>query len=114
MKKRGKVLRDPLADPGVLSIDGQHYPFSMEVWQSDAPPKPSLPVEVELGPEGKIRAITVVPESELDKEQEALALAAGWNRGARWALDLVSRFGLRGLVAAGLLVVGWVFLTHLR
>jgi hypothetical protein len=103
MKKRGKVLRDPLADPGLLSVDGRHYPFLLEgVWQSEAPPKPGLPVDVEFDPEGKIRAITVVSESELDKAQAELARSAG--RGTTWASKLASRFGLASLVA-GLLVV---------
>ncbi len=30
MTKRGKVLRDTNAGPGLLSIDGQHVQFSLE------------------------------------------------------------------------------------
>jgi hypothetical protein len=113
MKRRGKVLRDPLADPGLLSVDGRHYPFLLEgVWQSEAPPKPGLPVDVEFDPEGKIRAITVVPDSELDKAQAEMARSAGQRQGV--LASLASRFGFAGLVAAGLLAVSWLFLVLVR
>src|SRR5512147_1427874 len=64
MTKRGKVLRDPTAGPGLLMVEGQQYLFALEpVWKSDVPPKPGLVVDVDLDGSGKIQAITVVPES---------------------------------------------------
>lgn len=68
--KRGKILRDPRAGPGLLMIEGRQYWFSMEgVWKSEVPPKPGLAVEVKLDRTGQILAITAVSESQLAKEQ---------------------------------------------
>ena len=70
MKKRGKVLRDPFAGPGLLMVEGRQYPFSLEpLWKSDGPPKPGLPVEIEFGQSGQIVAITPIPDPEDDKEK---------------------------------------------
>ncbi len=39
MTKRGKILRDASAGPGLLSVYGQHYQFSREgMWRSEVPP----------------------------------------------------------------------------
>lgn len=68
--KRGKILRDPRAGPGLLMIEGRQYWFSMEgVWKSEVPPKPGLAVDVKLDRAGQILAITAVSESQLAKEQ---------------------------------------------
>lgn len=68
MKKRGKILRDPGAGPGLLIIEGRQYWFGIEgVWKSEVPPKPGLAVEVKLDHSGQILAITAV--SELDDKQ---------------------------------------------
>jgi hypothetical protein len=112
MKKRGKVLRDPMAGPGLLMVEGQQYSFSLEgVWKSEVSPKPGLVVDVEFDPPGQISGITAVPESQLAKEQAEAAMALAKEKGAALASGLVAKFGVPNLVAAGLLVVGWFFLT---
>ena len=64
MTKRGKVLRDTSAGPGLIAIDGQHHQFSLEgVWRSDAPPVPGMAVQVEFAQDGSITAITAVSDS---------------------------------------------------
>ncbi len=84
MTKRGKVLRDPYRGPGLLMVEGQQYPFLLEsVWKSDGPPKPGLPVDIEFGQSGQILAITVVPESQLAKEE---AEARGNRKRSGWAI----------------------------
>jgi hypothetical protein len=68
--KRGKILRDPRAGPGLLMIEGRQYSFSMEsVWKSEVPPKPGLAVDVKFDRAGQILAITGVSESQLANEQ---------------------------------------------
>ena len=43
MAKRGKVLRDPNAGPGLMIVEGQQHAFFLEgFWQSEVPPKPGL------------------------------------------------------------------------
>jgi hypothetical protein len=112
MAKRGKVLRDPQAGPGLLMVEGQQYQFSLEgVWRSEAPPKPGLVVDVELEPSGKVIAITVVPESQLAKEQAEAAMAVAREKGAALASGMVAKFGMPSLVAGGLLIIAWFFLT---
>ena len=110
MKKRGKVLRD--AGPGLLIVEGQQYPFALEgIWKSDVPPKPGMVVDVEFDRENKIIAIYSVPESQLAKEQAEAAMAVARERGAALASGMVAKFGMPSLVAIGLLIVGWFFLS---
>jgi len=112
MAKRGKALRDPYSGPGLLMVEGQQYQFSLDgVWKSEVPPKPGQIVEVELDTEGKVKAVSVVPDSQLTKEQAEAAMAVAREKGAILASGLVARFGARTLIAAGLLVVGWFFLS---
>jgi hypothetical protein len=83
MRKRGKVLRDPHAGPGLLMVEGRQYQFLLEsVWKSEGPPKPGLAVEVDFGQSGQILAISVVPESQLAQEQEE----AGKRKKKRWPI----------------------------
>lgn len=112
MTKRGKVLRDANAGPGLLMVGGQQYPFSLNgLWKSEMPPKPGMVVEVEFEEDGKIHAISAVAESQLAKEQAEAALAMAKDKGAALASGLVARFGMPTLVAAGLLVISWLFLS---
>ncbi len=112
MAKRGKVLRDPHAGPGLLIVEGRQYPFLMEdVWRSEVPPKPGLAVEVDLDSLDKVVGLTAVPESQIAKEQAEIALAAAKTRGVALAATIVAKVGLPRLVAAGLLLLSWSVLT---
>lgn len=111
MTKRGKVLRDASATPGLLVVDGQQYPFSLEgIWKSEVPPKPGMVVDVELE-NGVVTSITAVPESQLAKEQAEVAMAMAKEKGSALASSMVAKFGMPTLVATGLLIIGWFFLT---
>jgi hypothetical protein len=110
MRKRGKVLRDPYAGPGLVMIEGQQYRFSLEgIWKSESLAKPGVVVDVDLDRNFEIVGITAVSESQLAKEQ---AEAAGEKHHASLA-KLIPRFGAENLAAGGLLVLGWFFLTSL-
>src|SRR5579863_6820204 len=112
MAKRGKVLRDPHAGPGLLMVEGQQYPFSLEgVWKSEMPPKPGQVVEVEFDAAGAIHSISVVPESQLAKEQAEAALAVAKEKGGKLFGQVVAKTGMPNLIAGLLLVIGWFFLT---
>jgi hypothetical protein len=112
MKKRGKILRDPVAGPGLLMVEGQQYSYSLEgVWKSEVPPKPGLAVDVDFDAAGQITAIHAVPESQLAKEQAEAAMLVAKEKGAALASGLVAKFGIPHLAAAGLLIVGWFFLS---
>ena len=112
MIKRGRVLRDPHTGPGLLMVEGQQYPFALDgIWSSDAPPKPGQPVTVEFNVDGTISRISVIPESQLAREQAEVAMAAAKQHGAALASNMVARFGIANLVAAALLIIGWFFLS---
>jgi hypothetical protein len=108
MITRGKVLRAPLAEPGLLMVEGQQYKFALEgVWKSDVPAKPGLVVNVDLDANGRVQSMTVVPDSQLAKEQAEAKVAL-----ARHASGtLTAEFGISSLIAAAVLVVAWLFLT---
>lgn len=114
MKKRGKILRDASAGPGLVSVDGQHYQFSLAgLWKGDAPPTAGMTVQVEFAPDGNMSCIIPVSESQIAKEQaEALAKVAG-EKGKAIAGAAVAKFGVPTLVATGLLIIGWFFLTSI-
>jgi hypothetical protein len=112
MPKRGKILRDPHAGPGLLIVEGRQHQFFLEgVWKSDVPATPGLAVDVEFDGQGTLNAITAVPESQLAKEQAEIALAAAKKRGAALASSMVATFGMPQLIAAGVLIFSWSFLT---
>ncbi len=112
MAKRGKILRDPHAGPGLLMVEGQQYSFSLEgVWKSETPPKPGLALNVEFDAAGAISSITAVPESQLAKEQAEAALAVARERGGKLFGEVVAKTGMANLIAGLLLVIGWFFLT---
>jgi len=111
MRKRGKILRDTRNGPGLLIVEGQQYPFSLEgAWRSDVPPAPGMAVEVEFGSGGEILAIRSIPESQAAKEQAEAALTVAKEQGAKLAAGLVARFGMPSLVGVGLLLISWLFL----
>lgn len=111
MAKRGKVLRDPYAGPGLMIVEGRQHPFFLEgFWQSEVPPKPGLAVDVEFDPHSMVTRITAVPEAQLAEEQAEMALLASRKRGSALASTIVAKFGLPQLVAAGLLIFSWWFL----
>jgi len=57
-RKLGKVLREPGARYGLVIIEGQQFPFSLnDVWQSTQPPKIGMSVEAEFNRNGKLVAI---------------------------------------------------------
>jgi hypothetical protein len=112
MSKRGKVLRDPYAGPGLLMVEGQQYSFGLEgVWKSEVPAKPGLVVDVDFDQDRNITGITAVPESQLAKEQATLALEAAKARGGKLFGQLVAKVGMPRLVAAGVLFISWIWLT---
>jgi hypothetical protein len=96
----------------LLIVEGQQHQFFLEgVWKSDVPPKPGLAVDVEFDGQGTLNGITAVPESQLAKEQAEIALAAAKKRGAALASSMVAKFGMPQLMAAGVLIFSWLFLT---
>jgi hypothetical protein len=112
MKKRGKVLRDTSAGPGLLIVEGQQYPFALEgLWKSEVAPKAGLVVDVDFDTTGQIIAIAAVPESQVAKEQADLALKAAKEKGSQIFGQIVAKVGLPNLIAGLALFVSWIWLN---
>jgi len=113
MAKRGKVLRDPNAGPGLLIVEGQQYPFALEgVWKSEVAPKPGQVVDVTFDTTtGQIGSITAVPDSVLAKEQADIALRAAKEKGGQIFAQIVAKVGMPSLVCGLVLAISWFWLT---
>ena len=62
-RKSGKVLHEPGAGPGLLIVEGQQFPFSLnDLWKS-AIPKVGMAVEAEFNRAGRLVAIRTISES---------------------------------------------------
>jgi hypothetical protein len=112
MAKRGKVLRDANAGPGLLIVEGQQYQFGLEgVWKSEVPPNPGLVVEVEFDANGQVSRVTAVPQSQLAKEQADAALKAAREKGGQIFGQIVAKVGMPSLVAGLVIFISWFWLN---
>ena len=112
MTKRGKILRDTSAGPGLLAIDGNHHQFSLEgVWKSPDPPRPGMQVLVEFASDLTILSVIPISESQIAKEQAEAVMKAAREKGGVVVSAAVAKFGLPLLIATGLLIIGWFFLN---
>ncbi len=112
MTKRGKILRDTNAGPGLLVVEGQQYPFALEgMWKSDVPPAVGMTVDVEFDAGGQISSVRGVSDSQMTKDQAEAMMAAAKDKGAAVMSGAVAKFGVPNLVAIALLLIGWFFLS---
>jgi len=111
MAKRGRVLRDPYAGPGLLIVEGKQYPFLVEgLWRSEVPAKAGLAVNVDFDVQGNLNSITAAPESEVDRGQSEFARAGSAGRSTAFDRALATG-SLAQLGASILLVLAWSLLT---
>jgi hypothetical protein len=112
MKVRGKLLREPNGGPGLLMAQGQQYRFSLEgVWKSEAAPKAGQDLDVDLDQSMQVVSISVISDSQIAKEQAEQAMAKVKEQGGKIVGQAIAKFGVPNLVAAGCLIVGWLWLT---
>jgi len=112
MKKRGKVLRDTSAGPGLLMVEGQQYPFVLEgVWKSETAPKAGLAVDVDFEANGQISGITAISDAQIAKEQADIALKAAKEKGSQLFGQIVAKVGMPNLIAALVLFISWIWLN---
>lgn len=114
MNRRGRILRDTNAGPGIVTSDGKQFSFTLEgMWMSDIPPRPGMSVDLTFNDEGVPVALRAVPENQVAKEQAQQALAGARTQGTALASKLQARFGAPLLIAVAVLVVGWFFVDSL-
>jgi hypothetical protein len=112
MAKRGKVLRDTSLGAGLLVVDGQQYPLSLEgTWKSEVPPAVGMTVDVEFDTAGQISSVRQVTDSQITKERAEAALAVAKGKGAEVFSSMLAKFGAPNLIALALLLIGWFFLN---
>jgi hypothetical protein len=108
MKKRGKILRDTSGGAGLLMIEGQQFPFTLEgMWRSEQAPRTGMTVEAQFEPDGTIAGLNPVSDAQLAREQSEVALAAARAKGGELASGLVARLGVPTLAALALLAAAW-------
>jgi len=110
MAKRGRVLREPYAGPGLVMVEGRQYPLVQDLWRSEVRARPGLAVNVDFDPNGNLRSITAIPES-MDGKQEnvppgGLGIGTLAQEDANFGIALLVQFS-----AAMLLLVSWCSLT---
>lgn len=113
--KRGRILRDTNAGPGLVTVDAKQYSFTLEgMWISEIPPRPGMVVEVTFDEEGKPVSLRAVPEKELAIEQAQQALAGARRHGAALTTGLRSRIGLPVMVVEALMLIAFFLLPCMR
>jgi hypothetical protein len=116
---RGTVIKVPDASPGILSVSGTQYFFTLEtVWKSAIAPSPNQPVAVELDSAGVLTSITVLDQQQLAKERLGDLAGAAEEHGkvivAQIRVGVVRLAARMGAVTLGAAVLIWVasyFLT---
>lgn len=105
MIKRGEILRDASAGPGLLGVDGEHYQFSpVGTWRSPLPPVPGMMVEIDFAPDCSILSVTPLPISGI---REAPPIEVAQFRERPHPIRIADP---ATLVAFTLLAIGWVSL----
>lgn len=108
MNKIGKVLRVPAQVPGLVSLEGQQHPFTLEDhWRSDEPPAIGMAVDAVLTEDGQLSSLL-----HRDLRQEATEKTAqtiDWlkSNGSPLARQTVQAIGRPTLFLCGGLLVAW-------
>lgn len=117
-KLRGTIVRVPDANPGILFVNGQQKPFTLEgVWKSPVAPAANMTVDISLDAAGAVTFISVVDSQQLAKERLNQLSGVAQERGkeaAKLAQEgigaLASRMGKFAFGAVVALWIAWFFL----
>jgi hypothetical protein len=115
---RSTIVKVPDASPGILFLNGQQRPFSLEgVWRSPVAPSANMTVDVDLDHAGAITAITVVDSHQFTKERMTQLGGVAQEHGKEAAKlaqkgigALAARMGAVALGSAVLVWIAWFFL----
>jgi hypothetical protein len=122
-KARGTIVKVPDATPGLLFVNGQQMPFTMEgVWKSPVAPAANMTVDVEFDGSGAITSITVVTATAatsqiMNKEKFNELSGVAQEKGKEAAKlaeqgigALAARMGTVALASAVVVWIAWFFL----
>jgi hypothetical protein len=115
---RGTVVKVPDATPGLLFVNGQQKPFTLEgVWKSSVAPAANMTVDVDLDASGGVASISVVDSQQLNKERQNQLSGVAQERGKEAAKlaqqgigALAGKMGIVALATAVVLWIAWFFL----
>ena len=114
MLKRGKILRDTNAGPGLLTLEGKQYVFTLEqMWVSDVPPRVGMTVEVRLNSDNAPEQVSAVSESQLARETAGAALTGARRHSKTLRNGLFKEVGLGTLAGTAVLLFSWLYLPSL-
>src|SRR6185369_11564179 len=99
MIRRGRILRDTTAGPGLLVVDDTQLLFTRErMWTSANPPARGMVVDVEVNG-STVVSVEPVRRGQLARERAERVFAAVRQRSATLMHGSVARFGLPALIA---------------
>lgn len=113
--RRGTILRDTNAGPGMLHVDGARHTFTLEQhWLGDAAPQVRMMVDVRFDEQGQVEAVTPaqIGKEELDKARKIARQAI--ESGTPALAGVSARIGIPVLAAVALLAVSWIWLPFLK
>jgi hypothetical protein len=118
---RGGIIKTPDSTPGLLIVDGQQKPFTLEgIWKSPVAPMVNMAVDVEFDGAGVIAGLTAVDPQQVTKEKLSQLGGAAQQRGKEAAViarqgvgALAARMGKVTLAAAVILWIAWFSLPAL-
>jgi hypothetical protein len=118
-KVRGSIIKVPDSNPGLLFVNSEQKPFSIEgIWKSSVAPAVNMAVDVEFDGSGSIRAVTVVDPQQLAKERLTDVSGKAQEQGKqifeiiRQAIGaLAARMGSIALGTTVAVWIAWFFLT---
>ena len=121
VKVRANILRTPGDRPGLLFVNGQQWPFTLEnVWKSPVAPSVNMAVNVDFDGQGNIIGITAADAQTAGLETINQIGDAAQQQGKQAAEiarqgvgTLASRMGKVALGAAVLLWIAWFFMPVL-
>ena len=113
--RRGTILRDTNAGPGMLHVDGARHTFTLEQhWLGESAPQVRMLVDVRFDGEGQVAAVSPaqIGKEELDKARKMARQAL--ESGTPALAGLSQRIGIPVLAAVALLAAGWIWMPFLK
>jgi hypothetical protein len=116
-KARGTIIKVPDASAGLLILNGQQRPFTLEgVWKSAVAPAANMAVDVDFDSAGAIAGITVVESHQLARERLDQLGGVAQERGKeagklaqQGVKALAARMGVVPLAATVVFWIAWFF-----
>jgi hypothetical protein len=115
---RGTIIKTPDSTPGLLFVNGQQKPFTLEgIWKSPVAPAVNMPVDVEFDGAGSIKGLAAVDPQQVAREKLSQFGGAAQERGKVAAVmaqqgigALAARMGKAALGATVILWLAWFFM----